>query len=309
MNKVSVIIPLFNKEQFIEQTLQSVLDQSYKHLECIIVDDGSTDNGPQIAQRFIDRNNLSWKLVSQQNAGQTKARNHGIRLSSGDYLAFLDSDDLWASTKIQSQVDAMIKIPGCVLVLSAYAIFGGRTSRLRVVRHKRSEHMNSRWLDMRGFGGGLESLGLVRRRAIDEIGMFDEELSTSSGLDLSLRLAPCGEIVLLRQIGLYYRISDGQWHSNSAELKRDMTKLANKYGGPKSQKLTALHDSYFYWTKVRSAGNLEFIKGTFSALIKLDIYKIFMLKSILARNLHSQFSGWRERKHTAEFLSHFEVQR
>ena len=55
MSKVSVVIPLFNKEQFIEQTLQSVLDQTYKNLECIIVDDGSTDNGPQIAQKFIDR--------------------------------------------------------------------------------------------------------------------------------------------------------------------------------------------------------------------------------------------------------------
>ena len=94
MSKVSVIIPLFNKEQFIEQTLQSVLDQSYKNLECIIVDDGSTDNGPQITQRFIERNSLSWKLVSQPNAGQTKARNFGIQLSSGMYLAFLDSDDI-----------------------------------------------------------------------------------------------------------------------------------------------------------------------------------------------------------------------
>jgi len=309
MNRVSVIIPLFNKEHFIEQTLQTVLNQSYKNIECIIVDDGSTDSGPLITQRFIDRNNLSWKLISQQNAGQTKARNHGIRLSSGDYLAFLDSDDLWAPTKIQSQVDAMIKNPGCVLVLSAYAIFGDRTSRPRVVRHKSSKRMNSRWLDMRGFGGGLESLGLVRRKTIDDIGMFNEELSTSSGLDLSLRLARCGDIILLRQIGLYYRISDGQWHGNSDALKRDLIQLNKMYGASNPKKLFTLQESYFYWTRVRSKGLLEFVKSAFLAIIKLDIYKISMLQSVLSRNLHSQLLGWLEGKQTTDFLSHAELQR
>jgi len=309
MNRVSVIIPLFNKEHFIEQTLQTVLNQSYKNIECIIVDDGSTDSGPQITQRFIDRNNLSWKLISQQNAGQTKARNHGIRLSSGDYLAFLDSDDLWAPTKIQSQVDAMIKNPGCVLVLSAYAIFGDRTSRPRVVRHKSSKRMNSRWLDMRGFGGGLESLGLVRRKTIDDIGMFNEALSTSSGLDLSLRLARCGDIVLLRQIGLYYRISDGQWHGNSDALKCDLIQLNKMYGASNPKKLFTLQESYFYWTRVRSKGLLEFVKSAFLAIIKLDIYKISMLQSLLSRNLHSQLLGWLEGKQTTDFLSHAELQR
>ena len=309
MTKVSVIIPLFNKEQFIEQTLQSVLNQSYKNLECIIVDDGSTDNGPQITQRFIDQNHLSWKLVSQQNAGQTKARNHGIRLSSGDYLAFLDSDDLWASTKIQSQVDAMMKNPKCVLVLSAYAIFGGRKSRPRVVRHKSSKRMNSRWLDMRGFGGGLESLGLVRRRTIDEIGKFDEDLSTSAGLDLSLRLAQRGEIVLLKQIGLYYRISDGQWHANTVALKRDMDKLAAKYAAPHFEKVISMHESYFYWAKVRSMGFLEFGKSALLVIIKFDTHKILMLHSLLFRNLYSQLLGYLERKQTTKFLSHIELQR
>ena len=309
MNKVSVIIPLFNKELFIEQTLKSVLDQSYKNLECIIVDDGSTDNGPEITRRFIEQNRLSWKLVSQPNAGQTKARNSGIRLSSGEYLAFLDSDDIWAPTKIQSQVDAMIKKPGCVLVLSAYAIFGDRTKRPRVVRHKRSNRMNSRWLDMRGFGGGLESLGLVRRSTIDEIGMFDEGLSTSSGLDLSLRLAQCGDIVLLKNIGLYYRISDGQWHGNSDALKSDLIRLIIRYGASNSKKLVALQESYFYWTKVRSKGLFEFVKGMFLAIIKLDIYRISMLGSLLSRNLYSQLLGLLVRKQTAEYLSQIRAKR
>ena len=309
MIKVSVIIPLFNKENFIEQTLQSVLNQSYKDLECIIVDDGSTDNGPQIAQSFIAQNNLPWKFISQENSGQTKARNYGIQISSGEYLAFLDSDDLWPPTKIQTQIDVMLENPECVLVLSAYAIFGGNGTPPRVVRHKRSNRMNSRWLDMRGFGGGLESLGLVRRKTLDEIGMFDEELSTSSGLDLSLRLAQYGKIVLLKQIGLYYRISAGQWHGNSNALKHDLIRLNRMYGAPNPKKLVALQESYFYWVKVRSLGLIEFVKSLLLALIKFDIYKLLMLKSLLIRNLHSQLLGRLNRKNTNEFLSRIEAQR
>lgn len=309
MSKVSVIIPLFNKEKFIEQTLQSVLNQSYKDLECIIIDDGSTDNGPQITQNFIARNDLPWKFVSQKNAGQTKARNHGIQISTGEYLAFLDSDDLWPPTKIQTQMNAMLENPECVLVLCAYVIFGGNGTRPRVVRHKKSNRMNSRWLDMRGFGGGLESLGLVRRRTLDEIGMFDEKLSTSSGLDLSLRLAQCGKIVLLNQIGLYYRISAGQWHGNSDALKRDLIRLTGMYGTSNPKKLVALQESYFYWTKVRSLGLMEFVKSTLLAIVKLDIYKLLMLESLLARNLHSQLLGRLKRKQTTEFLSRIEAQR
>lgn len=309
MSKVSVIIPLFNKEQFIEQALQSVLDQSYKNIECIIVDDGSTDNGPQVTQRFIEKNSLSWKLVSQPNAGQTKARNVGIHLSSGVYLAFLDSDDIWPPSKIQSQVDAMIQNPGCVLVLSAYAIFGDSAKRPRVVRHKKSKRMNSGWLDMRGFGGGLESLGLVRRLTIDQIGTFDEDLSTSSGLDLSLRLEQCGELVLLKEIGLYYRISNGQWHGNSDALKHDLIKLTRKHGASNSRRLVAFHDSYFYWANVRSKGLSGFVRSIFLAIIKFDIYKILMLKSLLSRNLYSRLLGWLERKRTTGFLAHFGVQR
>ena len=139
--------------------------------------------------------------------------------------------------------------------------------------------------------------------------MFDEELSTSSGLDLSLRLAESGDIVLLKSIGLYYRISDGQWHGNSDALKSDLARLISRYGASNSKKLMALQESYFYWTKVRSKGLLEFVKGTSLAISKLDTPKLLMLGSLLSRNLYSQLLGWLERKQTTEFLSQIKAQR
>jgi glycosyltransferase involved in cell wall biosynthesis len=307
--KVSVIIPLFNKEAFIEQTLQSVMKQTYRDFECIIVDDGSTDDSINVVKKFIEENRLPWKLLSQSNSGQTKARNNGIRNSVGEYLAFLDSDDLWPPNKIELQVKAIEGTPNTVLVLSAYAIFKNASSVPRIVRHKNVSKMNAQWLDMSGFGGGLESLGLVKRMALDQIGLFDENLSTSSGLDLSLRLERVGEIVLLKQLGLYYRISSGQWHANPVALKRDLLTLKDKHAGSHTKNVSRLQDAYFFWTAVRLEGLLAFTKALAKSLSTLDLIKLRMCKSLVLRNYHSRVLGWLERKKTRRFLMSIDMRR
>lgn len=308
-SKVSVIIPLFNKEAYIERTLRSVMNQSYKNIECLIVDDGSTDNSVNIVNKFIEENQLPWKLLSQSNSGQTKARNNGIRKSVGSYIAFLDGDDLWPPNKIELQVKAIERDPNVVLVLSAYAIFSNTSSVPRIVRHKTASKMNARWLDMRGFGGGLESLGLMKRTTLDQIGLFDENLSTSSGLDLSLRLERIGKIVLLRQLGLYYRISSGQWHGNPVALKRDLLTLKDKHVESKTEKVSKLQDAYFFWTALRLEGLLAFGKALVKTLVTLDLIKLSMCKSLVLRNYHSRALGWLERKKTRRFLMTMDLRR
>ena len=298
----SVVIPLYNKESYIIETLQSVKNQSYTNLECIIVDDGSTDNSVAIANKFISDNNLPWALISQENSGQTKARNHGIQLARGEYVAFLDSDDLWPANKIELQVEAIEKNPDSVLVLNSYAIFNQDSSIPRVVLHKKSEKMNSHWLDMRGFGGGLESLGLVRRKTLNQIGFFDENLSTSSGLDLSLRLEKVGKIVLLPEIGLYYRLSSGQWHTNFNPLVNDMGILADKHGGELRPQIKRFQASYFYWASLGSRVSRKFAVGVLRAFLTLDVPKLSLLNSLILRNLLATYRGWMRRKETTEFL-------
>ncbi len=271
---VSVVIPLYNKEAYILQTLQSVLNQTYANLECVIVDDGSTDNSVDIVREFISKNKLSWRLISQQNSGQTKARNHGIRQAGGEFIAFLDSDDLWPATKIELQVKAIEKKPNSVLILSSYAIFSDAKLIPRVVRHNKSKKMNSHWLDMRGFGGGLESLGLIRRETLDRVGSFDESLSTSSGLDLSLRLERVGKILLLPEIGLYYRLSSGQWHSNVEPLVNDMGMLADRYGGKRLQRVKRFQSAYFYWNSRGTRFSKEFAIGVLKGVSNFGLNKV-----------------------------------
>lgn len=305
----SVVIPLYNKESYIIQTLRSVMNQTYANLECIIVDDGSTDKSVEMVSKFISEHELPWRLISQMNSGQTKARNHGIRLARGEYIAFLDSDDLWPVNKIELQVEAMEKNPNSVLILSSYAIFDEGSSIPRIVRHKNSKKMNSRWLDMRGFGGGLESLGLMRRETLDQVGFFDETLSTSSGLDLSLRLEKLGEIVLLKQLGLYYRISSGQWHSNSVALKQDLRTLSQKQLHANQKDVSRFQEAYFFWTTVRQDGLVTFIKALLKSLVSMDLIKLRMIKSLILRNYISRIVGWILRNETHKFLKSMGIRR
>ncbi|MFA6961796.1 MAG: glycosyltransferase family 2 protein [Opitutaceae bacterium] len=100
---VSILIPAYNAEPWIEATLQSAVSQSHANLEIIVVDDGSTDNTLSIAKAFALRHSRSIRVASQPNAGAAAARNHAVRLSSGEYLQFLDADDILDPEKISRQ--------------------------------------------------------------------------------------------------------------------------------------------------------------------------------------------------------------
>ena len=93
---VSVVIPLYNKEKWIERTLSSVLNQSFTDWEVIIVDDGSTDRSVEVVEEFIQKNPGKWVLIKNHNAGQCRTRNAGIAKANGEYVAFLDADDIWS---------------------------------------------------------------------------------------------------------------------------------------------------------------------------------------------------------------------
>ncbi len=102
---VSVIIPVYNSEQYLEDSIKSVLAQSYQPLEIIIVNDGSSDNSERVARKFAQQT----AYFFQSNLGAAAARNHGIKKSNGDFLSFLDADDLWEPDKIRKQMDILGK--------------------------------------------------------------------------------------------------------------------------------------------------------------------------------------------------------
>ncbi len=104
---ISVIIPMYNTSQYISKTVESVLSQTYDNFEVIIVDDGSTDNGAQIVKLLMQRDSRI-KYIFQSNQGVSAARNNAIEHSQGDFIAFLDSDDLWLPSKLEKQINRLV---------------------------------------------------------------------------------------------------------------------------------------------------------------------------------------------------------
>ena len=114
---VSVIIPTYNCGKFIEQSIESVLNQTYKNIEIIVVDDGSTDD----TQVKLLKYGKNINYIRKKNEGSSKARNIGMGCSKGEYLAFLDSDDLWHPGKLEMQVECFKKVPGIGLVFTDFS--------------------------------------------------------------------------------------------------------------------------------------------------------------------------------------------
>lgn len=105
---VSIIIPLYNAEQFISKTLDSVKNQVYTHFEVWIINDNSTDNSFKIANEYAKNDNRFHLINLYNNSGVSNARNIGIKAASGEYIAFLDSDDIWTKDKLYKQIKYMI---------------------------------------------------------------------------------------------------------------------------------------------------------------------------------------------------------
>ena len=115
---VSIITPLYNGEKYLAQTIESVLAQTYKEWEMIIINDGSTDQGEQLARSYAQKDDRI-QVYSQENAGSAAARNNGIRRAKGRYIALLDSDDLWEPWFLERQLRLMHE-KNCQLVYAAH---------------------------------------------------------------------------------------------------------------------------------------------------------------------------------------------
>jgi glycosyltransferase involved in cell wall biosynthesis len=302
---VSIVIPLYNKEKWIEKTLSSVLNQSFTDWEAIIVDDGSTDRSVEVVEEFILKNPANWVLIKNQNAGQCRTRNSGIAKATGEYVAFLDADDIWSKNKLSDQVQVLKENRDVSLVISPYLIFSdtNKFSHHRLVLHKNTKKLLNRWLRMQGYGAGTESTGMTRASLLREIGGFDENLSTSAGLYLTIELANRGRVVFSNRSLMAYRIHTGQWHSNTEILSRDMAALRARpieIMGKAPKAFDAWHSAYIEIAQTRHRGRL------LSALFSGNIFnKTSLVRLILALNIFSRNVTSRIREKFAKQICHF----
>lgn len=210
---VSVIIPMFNAQEWIVSLLQSIRNQSYRNIEVILVNDGSTDSSVESVTRFSEEfSEIKIHLIHQENSGVSAARNKGVRSATGKYLAFVDSDDIWLKDKIKRQVTEMVSSK-LDAVACSYAIF--RQSDLKVldvVHPDWSVRGVRNWLLFRSYGGLLSSTLMLTRDAFNLTGPFREDLSLSADIEFAWRLLGVTPVKLIRDPLTGYRLRPNQMH-------------------------------------------------------------------------------------------------
>lgn len=197
-NKVlSVIIPVYNSENSVFQTLESVLAQTYRHFEIIIVDDGCTDTSIDICKSFADPR---IKIIHQQNRGLAGARNTGIRHAQGEYLAFVDSDDLWLPQKLEKHLQHFARSPKVGVSFSRSSFIDDQGKPLGIYQMPKLCNITPEYLFCRNPISNGSSV-VIRRAVLDEIKFqenlygkvedfyFDDSFRQSEDIECWLRIA------------------------------------------------------------------------------------------------------------------------
>jgi len=200
--KVSAIIPTYNSSEYIRTTIQSVINQTYKNIEVIIIDDGSTDNTTDIIHQYFPEINI----IHQENGGASKARNTGINIATGELIAFLDSDDLWLPNKIEKQV-AVFKDNSNVGLVTTEQIFFNDTGDFGKSHKKSSLFQGDIKRNIFWNSGLTTSSIMVRTSVLNVTGNFRTELPTAEDDNLWLRIAFNSDIYLVQEYLTKYRVT------------------------------------------------------------------------------------------------------
>jgi glycosyltransferase involved in cell wall biosynthesis len=210
---VTAVIATYNRANLVSRAIRSILDQTYKNVEIIVVDDGSTDDTQRVLRQFVDQ----VRVIHQENAGPSAARNRGIAAAKGEIVAFLDSDDLWLPKKIERQVSALQRAGASVAccVCNAELQFSDSS---RVTSFQRAcirpnveeglwlnaaEVLTDRFLL-------FNQVAAVRLSALKHVSGFNEKLRFLEDYDLALRLSLDGPFAFIQEpLAIWHQGSEG----------------------------------------------------------------------------------------------------
>lgn len=215
---VSVIIPAYNRSAYIDQTVQSVLEQTYPQVELIVVDDGSTDGTYQQLEAYGSRIRLL-SHPHRQNKGQSAALNLGLQAAVGEYIAILDSDDYWAPDKLERQVACLQAHPDIGLVYcNGYHVDAGGAILypFHPEGHVEPNDPDRLLLDCYML---LPQSSLVRTEVFRRAGLFDESLRASQDHDMLIRIAELTKFAYQPEYGFYYRRHGASISQNGLEQR------------------------------------------------------------------------------------------
>jgi glycosyltransferase involved in cell wall biosynthesis len=193
----------------------------------VLVNDGSTDATQSIAQAFMEQRPNQVRVISTENQGLSRARNNGIAAARGEYLAFLDSDDLWLPEKLKSQVRILNQNHTAQATSCSFVRFdSGEPTRNAVYHFSWSRENVRRWLLLEGSGPALGSTLMIRRSALSTIGLFDSSLgSHAEDLDFACRMVEVATVVGSRTILVGIRVWTGQIHGDDQLMEASLLQI------------------------------------------------------------------------------------
>ncbi len=256
---VSILIPLYNSEKYISETIQSCLNQTYKNTEIIIVDDGSVDNSLSIAKNFT-KTYKNIYVFSQKNQGAPAARNKAFELSKGEYIQYLDADDLLSENKIEEQLKLLKNQKNCISSCS-WQYFIRKPGDIIKKKQKIDKSYKNPidWLtdSWSGKGMGLIHNWLTPRSLINKAGKWNEQLKINQDGEFFCRvLINANKILYSNKASVYYRKTENSVSKTyTYETLKSMLfsyKLYVKHlspyikNNPKLKKASASNFSYFY---------------------------------------------------------------
>ena len=219
-SRVSVIIPTHNRKKLLFRAVKSVLKQTYKNIECIVVDDGSVSPVRSVTESFND-DRLRY-IRHEQSRGASSARNTGIQNSAGDYVAFLDDDDEWLQSKIEKQVGLLERLPSDYGMVYCWMDYHDSTG--QVVKKNHPEYRGYIFpnvLDRQRISGC--STLLTRRDAVDDIGGFDESLPRGNDGDFIRRICKRMKVDYVPQVLVRYYVG----HNHQRITRSDTDGIRN----------------------------------------------------------------------------------
>ena len=220
----SVVIPLYNKEHSIKNTIQSVLDQNFNDFEVVVVNDGSTDNSPEVVKQFADSR---IRLIHQENQGVSAARNRGIKEAKYEWIAFLDGDDLWKENHLEILNNMISGYPNEGVFITGFAYSDGRI----IFKHKRvfpvfrvGDYFKESLKELLISSSAI----VINKKLFKEVGYFNTNLIRGEDRDIWDRLARRYAIIKATAETSIYKVeAENRACNNKHDLKNTYISLIN----------------------------------------------------------------------------------
>jgi glycosyltransferase involved in cell wall biosynthesis len=224
MPRVSVILPAYNAEDTIAETVRSVLGQQFEDFELLACDDGSTDGSIRVVEKFRDPR---IRICNMEHSGLSATRNRGLELAGAEFVAFIDADDLWSPDKLGSQVRRLEQSPDAAAVYS-WTVFVDECGQFLFAKEPSYFHGDVfHHLLLSCFVASGSNL-MARRSCLSTVGNFDPGLKTAEDWDCWLRLARRWPFALVPRFQVFYRIRSGAISGNIGQIRADQARVIRR---------------------------------------------------------------------------------